>query len=204
MSYKLYAYEHEAQSRGYSRIAGIDEAGRGPLAGPVVAAAVILGKWGHPGIGDSKKIAAGKRELLFEQIMEHAAAVGIGITGVGEIDSINIYNAAKTAMCKAVSNLYIQPDFLLIDAMKLPIDISQLAIIKGDALSISIGAASIIAKVSRDRIMLDLHDKYPQYGFNKHKGYGTALHLQKLKEYGPCSFHRKSFSPVKQWYADKQ
>ena len=176
---------------------GIDEAGRGPLAGPVVAGAVVLGKWFDPDIKDSKKLSPKKREMLFNRIIENAESIGIGIVDNETIDQINILNATKRAMHKALANLHIDIDFLLIDAVKLNIDIPQLAIIGGDNISISIAAGSIIAKVCRDRIMLKLHEEFPEYQFDRHKGYGTAIHTSMLQKYGPCSIHRKSFSPVR-------
>ncbi|MCK4906079.1 MAG: ribonuclease HII [Spirochaetes bacterium] len=193
----LTVYENRLHNKGYSMIAGVDEAGRGPLAGPVVAGAVVLGKWFDPDIKDSKKLSPKKREMLFNRIIENAESIGIGIVDNETIDQINILNATKRAMHKALANLHIDIDFLLIDAVKLNIDIPQLAIIGGDNISISIAAGSIIAKVCRDRIMLKLHEKFPEYQFDRHKGYGTAIHTSMLQKYGPCSIHRRSFSPVR-------
>jgi len=189
--------ENRLMAQGYEWIAGIDEAGRGPLAGPVVSAAVILKEDCYiPGLDDSKKLSESKRLELFREIHENAAAIGIGVISAEEIDTLNIYNAVKKSMNLAVSKLKLQPDFLLIDAMKLDIPYSQESIIKGDANSISIAAASIIAKVTRDEIMQQYHEQFPQYGFTVHKGYGTKIHLDALQKYGPCPIHRKSFGPV--------
>ncbi len=189
-------YEDICIKKGYCRIAGIDEAGRGPLAGPVVAAAVILNKEAEiSGIKDSKKISAKKRKLLYDEIINSAISVGIGIIDVNIIDSINIKNATHLAMIKAVENMKLEPDFLLIDAEKLDkIDIPQYSIIKGDNLSISIAAASIIAKVERDEILNSFETLYPGYGFAQHKGYGTKAHYENIKKYGLLPIHRKTFT----------
>lgn len=189
-------YEDIYIKKGYRRIAGIDEAGRGPLAGPVVAAAVILNKEAEiSGIKDSKKISAKKRKLLYDEIINSAISVGIGIIDVNIIDSINIKNATHLAMIKAVENMKLEPDFLLIDAEKLDkIDIPQYSIIKGDNLSISIAAASIIAKVERDEILNSFETLYPGYGFAQHKGYGTKAHYENIKKYGLLPIHRKTFT----------
>jgi ribonuclease HII len=192
--------EHEAVNKGYTYIAGVDEAGRGPLAGPVVSGAVILPQgFSLDGIDDSKKLSERKRSLLFPQIKENAIAVGVGICSHTEIDQINILQASLLSMKRAVENLEQQPDFLLIDG-KFTIDtaIDQAAIIKGDSKSISIAAASIIAKVTRDAIMKQLHEQYPVYGFDRHKGYPTKAHKQAILEHGPCSVHRISFRGVKE------
>ena len=197
--------EQNLFSAGYKIIAGIDEAGRGPLAGPVVAACVAL----EPGfidkldspeielIKDSKKLTAKKREELAEFIMERLGEVGIGICDHQTIDRINILQASFLAMKKAVGSLKQKPDFILLDGnLKISnCSYRQKAIIKGDELVFCIAAASIIAKVERDRIMLEMHDIYPNYGFDKHKGYGTKLHMERLKQYGPCAIHRMSFKP---------
>lgn len=192
----LSKYEKEYYEKGYKTIAGIDEAGRGPLAGPVVAAAVILPKdCLIEGVNDSKKISEKKREKLYDEIIENALAYGVGIVDHTVIDEINILNATRRAMKIALENLEVKPEFILIDAEK-KVDTNQipyLPIIKGDALSISIGAASIIAKVTRDRIMREYDKIFPMYGFEKHKGYGTKAHVEAIKEYGPCMIHRKSF-----------
>lgn len=190
---KLKAYEREYGSFGY--VCGIDEAGRGPLAGPVVAGAVIL-----PAdcdilyINDSKKLSAAKREELYAVIMEKAVAVGVGMAGPGRIDEINILQATYEAMREAVSKLSVAPDILLNDAVTIPgVSVRQVPIIKGDAKSISIGAASIVAKVTRDRLMVDYDRIMPEYGFASNKGYGSAEHIAALKKYGPSPIHRASF-----------
>ena len=187
---------YERQYEGEGLIAGVDEAGRGPLAGPVVAAAVIL----YPGteilgINDSKQLSEKKREALYPEIIEKAMAVGVGIVSAARIDEINILQATYEAMRKAVSSLCFRPDVLLVDAVTIPGlgGIHQVPIIKGDAKSLSIGAASIIAKVTRDRIMREMDAAYPEYGFAGHKGYGTAAHIEALKAFGPCPIHRRSF-----------
>ncbi|WP_420265688.1 ribonuclease HII [Candidatus Magnetominusculus dajiuhuensis] len=194
----LYAFDDEYRRAGYRVIAGIDEAGRGPLAGPVVAAAVALNPaFEIDGVNDSKKLTAAKRERLFFEILVNALAIGVGIISADEIDRINILNATKLAMSAAVSDLGALPDILLIDAVKLPtVACEQVAVIKGDAMSASIAAASIIAKVLRDSIMSAFHEKYPLYNFISHKGYGTKEHMEKLNVHGPCEIHRKTFAPV--------
>ncbi len=176
-------------------ICGIDEVGRGPLAGPVVTAAVILEKDTKLlYINDSKKLSEKMREMLYHQIMDEAIAVSIGIESVETIDTINILQATYKAMQKAVNGLEVQPDILLVDAVTIPdIDITQHAIIKGDEKSISIAAASIIAKVTRDRMMKDYHELFPAYDFDKNKGYGSFTHIEAIKKVGPCFIHRKSF-----------
>ena len=179
----------------YQYICGVDEAGRGPLAGPVVAGAVILPK-DNPilYLNDSKKLSEKKREALYDEIMEHAVAVGVGVVGPGRIDEINILQATYEAMRLAVSNLKIRPDILLNDAVTIPeIDIPQVPIIKGDAKSVSIAAASIIAKVTRDRMMAEYDLEFPGYGFASNKGYGTKTQVEQLKERGPVSIHRRTF-----------
>lgn len=191
-------YEISNYERGYSYfdyICGIDEAGRGPLAGPVVAAAVILDKDKEIlFLNDSKKLSEKKRNELFDEINDKALAVGVGIVDEKEIDEINILQATYKAMRLAISNLNIKPQILLNDAVIIPeVDIKQVDIIKGDAKSISIAAASIIAKVTRDRIMCEYHEIYPEYDFLKHKGYGTKKHIDAIKEYGICDIHRKTF-----------
>ncbi len=179
----------------YSYICGIDEVGRGPLAGPVVAAAVILPKdCNLLYINDSKQLSEAKREELYDQIMEQAVSVGIGIVSHEVIDEINILQATYEAMRQAVGKLSVTPDLLLNDAVTIPgLPMKQVPIIKGDAKSISIAAASIIAKVTRDRMMVELDKFYPEYGFAGNKGYGAAVHIQALKEVGPCKIHRKTF-----------
>lgn len=186
-------YEYTYEACGY--ICGIDEAGRGPLAGPVVAGAVILPKDCQIlFLNDSKKLSEKKRELLFDEIREKAVSFGVGIIGPGRIDEINILQATYEAMREAVASLSVVPDLLLNDAVTIPeLDLNQLPIIKGDGKSVSIAAASILAKVTRDRMMAEYDALFPQYGFAKHKGYGTAAHIQALKEHGPCPIHRNTF-----------
>lgn len=190
---KLKEYERKYESFGY--ICGIDEVGRGPLAGPVVAGAVILPKDCHIlYINDSKKLSAKKREELYDIIMEQAVATGIGMAGPGRIDEINILQATYEAMRQAIQNLAVTPDILLNDAVTIPqVNIRQVPIIKGDAKSISIGAASIIAKVTRDRLMEEYDKVMPEYGFASNKGYGSQGHIEALKKYGPSPIHRQSF-----------
>jgi len=194
-------FETMYYGQGYQRIAGVDEVGRGPLAGPVVTAAVILPK---DGIGeelfDSKKISSRKREELYEIILSKALGVGIGTIGQEEIDLLNILQATLKAMSLAVKNLPTPPDFLLIDGLQgLRLSIPQKTIRKGDQLSNSIAAASIVAKVTRDRMMLECHQKYPQYNFAKHKGYGTKEHRMAIEKFGVCELHRKTFRGVKEY-----
>ena len=192
----LWKYEEIFFGKGYKKIAGIDEAGRGPLAGPVVAGAVILDKdVVIPGIKDSKKLSEKKREHLYLEIKEKAISVGVGIVSENIIDEINILNATYMAMKKAIKNLNIGPDFLLIDAETLRgVTIPQMSIKKGDSLSISIAAASIIAKVERDNILRSYEMKYPGYGFARHKGYGTKLHIESIRKLGLLPIHRKTFT----------
>jgi len=187
------AYERQYGERG--RLCGIDEAGRGPLAGPVVAGAVIL-----PGdceilyLNDSKKLTEKRRELLYDEIKEKAVAVGVGVVGPERIDGINILQATYEAMRMAVANLSVSPDLLLNDAVTIPlVEIPQVPIVKGDAKSVSIAAASVIAKVTRDRMMAEYDKIFPGYGFASNKGYGSAAHIAALKENGPCAIHRRSF-----------
>ena len=191
--YELFAYEREYAV--YQHICGVDEVGRGPLAGPVVAAAVILPKnCDILYINDSKKLSEKKREMLYDEILEKAEAVGIGIVGPECIDEINILQATYEAMRIAVSKLPVQPDLMLNDAVTIPgLTMKQISIIKGDAKSASIGAASIIAKVTRDRMMVEYDSIFPEYGFASNKGYGTAAHIAALKELGPTPIHRRSF-----------
>ncbi len=197
-------FENELYNNGINFIAGIDEVGRGPLVGPVVTAAVILPKdFYDERINDSKKLTEKKRELLYDVIMENALSVGVGMSSPEVIDEINILNATKKAMVEAVNNLSIKPEHLLIDAVKLDIDIPQTSIIKGDAKSQSIASASIIAKVTRDRMMLELDKKYPMYDFKHNKGYGTKKHIEALYKYGPLKEHRKSFAPVSELTNEK-
>ncbi len=187
--------QYEKEYEAYGNVCGIDEVGRGPLAGPVVAAAVIFPKGKRiPYINDSKKLSEKKREELFDVIMEEALAVGCGFVHAERIDEINILQATYEAMRMAINKLSVKPDILLNDAVTIPeVDIQQVPIIKGDAKSMSIGAASILAKVTRDRLMKEYDNWYPQYGFAKNKGYGTKQHTDALKEYGPCPIHRMTF-----------
>lgn len=189
-------YEESAYVEGMNTIAGIDEAGRGPLAGPVVAACVILPRDTFiKGLNDSKKLTPARRENLYDEIREKAVALSIGIEDEKCVDEVNILNATKKAMKSAIESIKPVPEILLIDAVKLEnIEIRQIPIIKGDCLSVSIAAASIIAKVTRDRIIEDLDLLYPQYGFRKHKGYGTEEHIKAIKKYGICPIHRISFT----------
>lgn len=192
-------YERELREQGLSYIAGVDEVGRGPLAGPVVAACVILPEdFFIPQINDSKKLSGKQRDELYDKIMEQAIDVGIGVVSSEEIDRMNILQATIKAMLEAVDSLKITPEFLLIDALEIPALIPQMKIIKGDAKSVSIACASIVAKVYRDRLMEQYSKEYPQYHFAKNAGYGTKEHLEALKKYGPCPLHRKSFSPIKE------
>lgn len=190
---KMMEFEHKYNEFDY--ICGIDEAGRGPLAGPVVAAAVILPKDCYiEYLNDSKKLSEKKRELLFDKVSEAAVSVGVGIVSSEIIDDINILNATYQAMKEAISKLDIRPQMILADAVHIPdISIPQVGIIKGDAKSVSIAAASIIAKVTRDRMMYEYDALYPEYGFAKHKGYGTKAHIEALKSHGQCPIHRKTF-----------
>lgn len=191
-------YERLAYQEGASFIAGVDEVGRGPLAGPVVAAAVILPKNIEDlGFDDSKKLSASKREEIYQLIQEKAIAIGIGIVDADIIDQVNIYQASRLAMQQAVSELKIQPDYLLIDAMKIDVNTPQIGIIKGDAKSISIAAASIVAKQVRDQMMQEFDELYPGYDFSNNAGYGTPKHLEGLKSKGICPIHRKTFAPIK-------
>jgi ribonuclease HII len=194
----MWQIEQAVRQKGYLRVAGVDEAGRGPLAGPVVSAAVILpDDFSCPGITDSKKLSEKKRIRFFPEIMAHALAVGVGLCDHTEIDATNILAASLVSMKRAVLNLDVSPDCLLVDGrFTLDMDIPQQAVIKGDSLSISIAAASIIAKVTRDRIMATLHQTYPEYCFIRHKGYPTAAHKQAILDYGPSPVHRKSFKGV--------
>jgi ribonuclease HII len=194
------AFEEEIQAQGFRAIAGLDEAGRGPLAGPVVAAAVVLAPTKKmAGIDDSKKLSPDQREKIFSLILQQAAAVGIGVIDAREIDRLNILRASLKAMEQAVQNLPLSPDFLLIDGIHpVNLPLAQRAIPKGDQRCQSIAAASIVAKVTRDRLMLAYHDEYPQYNFARHKGYGTKEHLQAIRKYGHCPLHRQSFKPIYQ------
>lgn len=194
----MYKEEKNLRERGYSLIAGVDEAGRGPLAGPVVAAAVLFDPaYQNKFINDSKKLTAIEREQLFIEIKNSAVTYAIGIVGWKEIDKMGILNASKLAMRKAVLKLDPRPDFILTDAVPLNVmDVPQKAIVRGDSKVFSIAAASILAKVSRDHLMMKYHQKYPQYGFDQHMGYATEIHLEALKTHGPCPIHRMTFSPI--------
>ncbi|HAQ07734.1 MAG TPA: ribonuclease HII [Bacillus bacterium] len=192
-------FERQYRAEGFQFIAGIDEAGRGPLAGPVVAGAVILpDDFYLPGLNDSKKLPEAKREEYFDVINSQSLAVGVGIVSAGEIDEINILQATKKAMLSAVTQLSISPGFILVDAVKLETPYPSEALIKGDARSISIAAASIIAKVTRDRLMKDISKEYPAYGFQANMGYGTAEHMKAILQHGITPYHRKTFAPVRE------
>lgn len=194
------SFEADIRTQGFRVIAGLDEAGRGPLAGPVVAAAVVLpakGAW--KGIDDSKKLSARQREAGFELLRQKAEAIGVGIIEAPEIDRLNILQASLKAMELAVKNLALLPDFLFIDGTHtLHLPLSQRAIPKGDQRCLSIAAASIVAKVTRDRLMMAYHQHYPEYNFAKHKGYGTQEHIQAIRKYGCCPLHRQSFKTIYQ------
>ena len=200
---KMLAYEKELYTQGIQLIAGVDEVGRGPLAGPVVAAAVILPKACKiPGLNDSKKIPKSKHKEIYEAVLQNAIAIGIGIKDNQVIDQVNIYEATKLAMMEAIGQLEPQPQHLLIDAMRLDLPIPQTSIIKGDANSLSIAAASIVAKVTRDQMMEDFDREYPGYDFAQNAGYGTANHLDGLHQLGVTPIHRRSFEPVKSMCED--
>ena len=191
---KMFRFENPLFENGVRYIAGIDEVGRGPLAGPVVTAAVVM----KPdvlieGVNDSKKVSEKNREKLFDIIINNCISYGIGMASEKKIDEINILNATKNAMREAISNLKVIPEHLLIDAVDLGVDIPTTSLIKGDAFSFSIAAASIVAKVTRDRLMVAYDEIYPEYGFSRNKGYGTSEHVSALKKYGPCPIHRMSF-----------
>ena len=198
-------FEGRCYRAGFRNIAGIDEAGRGPLAGPVVAAAVIFsrewtneGGWTDEGITDSKRLTPQRREELYDKILSSAQSIGIGVVDQGEIDRTNILQATLKAMEMAVLQLSPLPDYLLVDGIHgISIQIPQLLIKRGDTLSISIAAASIVAKVTRDRIMIEHHERYPRYNFAKHKGYGTREHLEAIRQFGYCELHRLTFRGVK-------
>lgn len=188
-------FENKAIANGYKAVCGVDEAGRGPLAGPVCAAAVILPEGVViDGVNDSKKLTEKKREALFDVIREQALAYSIAYATVDEIEKINILNATMLAMRRAVDGLSVKADYAMIDGNKIPeLNIDAECIVKGDARSMSIACASILAKVSRDRLLYKYAEEYPMYGFDKHKGYGTKAHREAILEYGPCPYHRKSF-----------
>jgi ribonuclease HII len=194
-------FEKMYHRRGYQRIAGVDEVGRGPLAGPVVAAAVVLPRQGiREELFDSKQISSKKRDDLYDVILSEALGVGVGVVGQEEIDVLNILEATLKAMALAVNKLPISPDFILIDGSHgIRLSIPQKPLLKGDQLSNSIAAASIVAKVTRDRMMEEYHQKYPQYNFARHKGYGTKEHLRAIEKHGICELHRKTFRRVKEY-----
>jgi len=193
-------FEEQARARGYQAVAGVDEAGRGPLAGPVVAAAVILpAGFALAGLTDSKQLSEQQRNRFYPQIRDLARAVGIGVATAAEIDRVNILQATLLAMQRAIGRLPVAPDHLLIDGITpLPLKIPQQTLKKGDSRSLSIAAASVVAKVVRDRIMCSLDRQHPSYDFARHKGYGTAAHRQAIAEYGPCRHHRKTFAGVRE------
>ena len=194
----LLEYEQELYDKGITLIAGVDEVGRGPLVGPVVAAAVILPvNYELTGLTDSKKLSEKKRNTFYEILKKDAISIGIGIIGPEIIDEVNIYEASKLAMMQALNNLDVKPEHVLIDAMPLEIDVPSTSIIHGDALSLSIAAASVIAKVTRDEMMYELDKKHPEYGFAKHKGYPTKAHLEAINKYGVLDNYRFSYKPVK-------
>ena len=198
-----YKYESALLSKGITLIAGVDEVGRGPLIGPVVAAAVILPpNYKLDGLTDSKKLSEKKREYYFDIIKKDAIAIGIGIVDEKKIDEINIYEATKVAMKEAISNLKPQPEHILIDAMPLNLPIPTTSIIKGDLLSLTISAASVIAKVTRDHMLYEIDKEYPMYDLKHNKGYGTKKHIEAIKEYGITKYHRLSYKPVSD-YKDK-
>lgn len=191
-------YENNLYKEGVTLIAGVDEVGRGPLIGPVVACACILPvNFYHKDIKDSKKLSEKKREEMYKIIKENAISIGLGIVSEKVIDEVNIYEATKIAMKEAIKNLNITPEHVLIDAMKLELNIPSTSIIKGDAKSESIAAASIIAKVTRDHMLDEMYKEYPMYDLKNNKGYGTKKHLEALQTYGPCKYHRVSYSPVR-------
>jgi ribonuclease HII len=198
MTADLWAFEKSLAGRGFTRIAGVDEAGRGPLAGPVVSAAVVLpADFQDQGVTDSKKLGPGRRARLFAHIYDQAEAVGIGIVDALEIDRINILQASRLSMLLALANIGSPPDYVLVDGnFRLDTDLLHEPVVKGDARSISIAAASIVAKVTRDRLMLRYHDDFPQYGFDRHKGYPTKYHKTAIALHGPCRIHRRSFRGV--------
>ncbi|MDC3414153.1 ribonuclease HII [Aquibacillus sp. 3ASR75-11] len=195
---RMLTYEQEQYVAGKQWIAGMDEAGRGPLAGPVVAACVVLKKDFYlPGLNDSKQLTEKAREKYYPIIIREAASYGVGIVESDEIDRINIFQATKKAMKQAFFSLAISPDYVLIDAIHLPdIPCNSQALTKGDQKSVSIAAASVIAKVTRDRIMREIHEKHPMYDFNTNMGYGTKKHLEAIERYGATSYHRKTFAPI--------
>ncbi len=192
-----YKYERELREKGITLIAGVDEVGRGPLVGPVVAACCILPlEFNLDGLTDSKKLSEKKREYFFEEIKKQAISYGIGIVSEKIIDEVNIYEATKIAMKEAINNMNVKPEHILIDAMPLDLDIPTTSIIKGDLKSITISAASVLAKVTRDRMLVELDKKYPMYDFKHNKGYPTKKHLEAIEKYGVLDEHRRSYGPV--------
>lgn len=199
-----YRYERKLKDKGVTLIGGVDEVGRGPLIGPVVAACVILPeKFNLDGLTDSKKLSEKKREYFYDEIMKQAISVGVGIIDNKKIDEVNIYEATKLAMKDAINNCKVKPEHILIDAMKLDVDIPTTSIIKGDLKSITISAASVIAKVTRDRMLEELDKKYPMYDFKNNKGYPTKKHLEAINQYGILDLHRRSYSPVRDYLIEK-
>lgn len=195
-----YKYERELRENGIKLIAGVDEVGRGPLVGPVVAACCILPEeFNLEGLTDSKKLSEKKRDYFYDEIIKQCISYGIGIIDNEKIDEVNIYEATKLAMIEAINNMKVKPEHILIDAMKLDVDIPTTSIIKGDLKSITISAASVIAKVTRDRMLYELDDKYPMYDFKNNKGYPTKKHLEAINKYGIIDEHRKSYGPVKDY-----
>ena len=206
METDLYQYEHDLWKQGKNYVGGTDEVGRGPLIGPVVTACVVLPHdFSLPGLTDSKKLSEKKREQYYDYILEHAIAVEIGMDSPERIDEINIYQASKEAMEKAIEKVRkkVPLDVVLTDAMPMELDIPVIPIVKGDAKSITIAAASVVAKVTRDRIMIELDQKYPLYGFKNHKGYPTKKHLEAIKMYGLIDGYRKTYGPVKELLGGK-
>lgn len=199
-----YMYERELREKGITLIAGVDEVGRGPLVGPVVAACCILPlEFNLDGLTDSKKLSEKKRDYFFEEIKKQAISYGIGIVDEKKIDEVNIYEATKLAMKEAINNMDVKPEHILIDAMPLELDIPTTSIIKGDLKSITISAASVLAKVTRDRMCLELDERYPMYDFKSNKGYPTKKHLEAIEKYGVIPEHRRSYGPVKDYLAKK-
>lgn len=199
-----YMYERELREKGITLIAGVDEVGRGPLVGPVVAACCILPlDFNLDGLTDSKKLSEKKRDYFFDEIKKQAVSYGIGIIDEKKIDEVNIYEATKLAMKEAINNMDVKPEHILIDAMPLELDIPTTSIIKGDLKSITISAASVLAKVTRDRMCLELDEKYPMYDFKSNKGYPTKKHLEAIEKYGVIDEHRRSYGPVKDYLAKK-
>ncbi|NLI91412.1 MAG: ribonuclease HII [Peptococcaceae bacterium] len=197
---QLMQMENELRFEGYRLVAGVDEAGRGPLAGPVIASACILpDKFDLPGLDDSKRLTEKKRQYLAQKIKEQAVAFSLGSASSREIDLLNILKATKLAMKRALENLQIKPDYILVDGRdRLNIPFLHKTVIGGDGLCACIAAASILAKVSRDELMCEIHEIYPEYCFDQHKGYGTRMHLEAIYKFGPCPIHRQSFSPIKE------